>query len=143
MNFMNEALFEAQKAFDQNEIPIGAVIVHNGKIIAKAHNMCEKYNNPLMHAEIVCLMNAYEKHNTKMLDECEMYVTVEPCPMCAGAILNSRIKRLYIGCPEPKSGAFGSVINISEFSVHKCEVYFGFSEDESKNLMKNFFKNKR
>lgn len=143
MNYMIEAINEAKKAYEKDEIPIGAVIVMNKKIIAKSHNMCECQNNPTMHAEINAINKACEVLNTKFLDECEMYVTVEPCPMCAGAIALSRIKRVFIGCDEPKTGALGSITDISKLLPYKAEIYHGFCEDECKELMKKFFLNKR
>ena len=145
MTLMNEALEMAKKAFDEGEIPVGAVIFKGTKIIAKAQNSVEKDKDCTCHAEINAIKKACNLLNTKILEECEMYVTVEPCAMCAGAIINARIKRLYIGTMEPKTGCFGSKIDLSKKGLfnHNVEVYYGFSEDECKSLMQNFFKNKR
>ena len=141
--FMLEALNEAKKAFRKNEVPIGAVIVRDNIIIAKSHNLCEFEKNSTKHAEINAIDIACKKLNSKTLDDCEIYVTAEPCPMCAGAISHTRIKRVYIGCQEPKTGAFGTKINICDIMPHKCEIYFGFCEDESKELLRKFFEVKR
>jgi len=143
MNYMKEAIKEAKIAFKENEVPVGAVIVSKGEIIARAHNRCENGKNPTLHAEMVAISNACQKLGTKTLDNCELYVTVEPCPMCAGAIGLSRIKRVYIGCEEPKTGAMGSKINTAEHMPWNTEVYFGFCEDECKKLIKSFFESKR
>ncbi|MBQ4527877.1 MAG: nucleoside deaminase [Clostridia bacterium] len=143
MNYMKEALREAGSALSKNEIPIGAVIVKNGEIISRSHNMCEEKKNPLLHAEINAISDACRILNSKYLDDCELYVTVEPCPMCATAIGLAKIKRIYVGCEEPKTGALGSVINIEDHMPWHNEVYFGFCEDECKGLIKSFFKDKR
>ena len=142
---INKAIEMAREALDKGEIPIGAVVTCNGKIIAKAHNTVEKNNDCTCHAEINAIKAACKKLNVKHLSECEMYVTIEPCAMCAGAIINARIKRLYIGAPEPKTGCCGSVTNLTQKGLfnHNVEVYTGFSEDECKSLMKNFFEDKR
>lgn len=142
---MNEALKMAKKAFYEGEIPVGAIIVKDKKIIAKAYNSVEKENDCTCHAEINAIKKACSYLGTKHLNDCEMYVTIEPCAMCAGAILNARIKRLYIGASEPKTGCCGSVTNLTKNGLfnHNIEVYFGFSEDESKKLMQKFFVCKR
>ncbi len=143
MNFMNEALIEAKKAFDEEEIPVGAVIVKNNKIIARDHNRCESKSDSTLHAEMNVIKKVIKDFGEKVLDGCELYVTVEPCPMCAGAIINSRIKRVYIGCAQPKTGSLGSVCDLSTLFPHKPEIYFGFCEDECKDLMQKFFEIKR
>ena len=144
MKYMEDALKEAKIAHSNDEIPVGCVIVKDGIVIAKSHNTCESEKNPLCHAEINAINIASKKLATKFLDECEMYVTLEPCAMCSGAIINSRIKRLYIGAPEPKTGCCGSVTNLFNGKLgNSTEVYLGINEDECKNLMKNFFKSKR
>ena len=144
MIFMEEAIKEAELANSKDEIPVGCVIVKNGVIVARTHNTCEETKNPLHHAEINAINLACQKLNTKFLNECEMYVTLEPCAMCAGAIINTRIKRLYIGAAEPKTGCCGSAVNLFDGSlaVH-TEIYLGIMEDKCRELMKNFFKNKR
>ena len=141
---MEYALEEAKISFEKDEIPVGCVIVKDGVVIARAHNTCEEEKNPLCHAEINAINIASKKLNQKFLDECEMYVTLEPCAMCSGAIINSRIKRLYIGLPEPKTGCCGSVKNLFDRKIaNSTEVYIGINEDECKALMQNFFKFKR
>ena len=144
MKFMKYALEEAKISFEKDEIPVGCVIVKDGVIIAKAHNTCEEEKNPLCHAEMNAINIALKKLNQKFLDGCEMYVTLEPCAMCSGAIINSRIKRLYIGSPEPKTGCCGSAKNLFDGKIaSSTEVYIGINEDECKALMQNFFKFKR
>ncbi len=143
--FMKIALGEAKKAYSKDEVPIGAVIVLDGKVISKAHNLRETKKQACAHAEILAIQKACKKLNAWRLENCEMYVTLEPCPMCAGAIINSRIKKLYIGAMEPRSGSVGSVLNLLEdykFN-HQVEVYRNICEDESANLLKNFFKTLR
>ena len=143
--FMYEALKEAQKAYDKLEVPIGVVIVKDGKVISRGYNMVESKNDPTRHAEIVAIQKACKKLNNWRLDGCDMYLTLEPCPMCAGAILNSRIKNVYIAAKEPRSGAAGSKVNLfKDYNFnHKTEYKFGICEVEASNLMKEFFKERR
>ena len=143
MNFMHYAIEEAKKAFDANEVPVGAVIVRDGVVIASCHNLCERDCDCTSHAEINAIKEAQAKLGKKVLDECELYVTVEPCAMCAGAVASARIKRVYIGCHEPKTGCMGSVADLHLTLPHKAETYYGFCEDECKDLMKKFFEAKR
>ncbi len=145
MLYMTKALDEAKKAYCENEVPVGAVIVQNGKIIASSHNTTEQEKDATCHAEMNVIKSACRALGSKYLDDCDMYVTLEPCPMCAGAIINSKIKRVYIGAPEPKSGCCGSVFNLLESKMfnHNPEIYHGMSEDECKALMKEFFAQKR
>lgn len=110
--FMKEALKEAKKAYDRDEIPVGAVIVRDGKIIARAHNSKESSKNAVAHAEILAIQKACKKLESWRLLDCEMYVTLEPCPMCAGALINSRISKIYIGTDDEKTGACGSKLNL-------------------------------
>ena len=112
--FMKEALKEAKKAYDKEEIPVGAVIVKDGKIIARAHNSKEISKNAVSHAEILAIQKACKKLESWRLLDCEMYVTLEPCPMCAGAIINARISKIYIGTDDEKTGACGSKLNFLE-----------------------------
>ena len=112
--FMKEALKEAKKAYEKDEIPVGAVIVKDNKIIARAHNLKESKNNSICHAEILAIQKACKKLNSWRLLDCEMYVTLEPCSMCAGALINSRIKKVYIGTADEKTGACGSKLNLLE-----------------------------
>ena len=140
--FMNLALKEAQKAYDKLEVPVGAVIVKDGKVIAKAHNLKESKFDTTKHAEILAIQKASKKLESWRLLDCEMYVTLEPCSMCAGAMINSRIKKVYIGALDEKTGACGSVLNLLEdypFN-HKVEKETGILKNECETMLKDFFK---
>lgn len=142
--FMKEALKEAQKAYDKLEVPVGCVIVKNGEIIAKAHNLKETKFDTTKHAEILAIQKASHKLVSWRLLDCEMYVTLEPCSMCAGAIINSRIKKIYIGALDEKTGAAGSVLNLFDYTFnHKVEVQKGILKNECQNILKDFFKKLR
>ena len=143
--FMRQALKEAQKAYEKLEVPIGCVIVKDGKIIARGHNLKESKFDTTQHAEIVAIQKASKKLKSWRLLDCEMYVTLEPCSMCAGAIINSRIKKIYIGTCDEKTGAVGSVLNLLEdykFN-HRVEVEKGICEKECEKILKDFFKDLR
>ncbi len=143
--FMKEALKEAKKAYDKLEIPVGAVIVKDGKIVARAHNQKETKCDTTNHAEILAIRKASKKLKSWRLLDCEMYVTLEPCSMCAGAIINSRIKKVYIGAMDEKTGAVGSVFNLFDdykFN-HKPEFETGILKDECEEILKSFFKELR
>ena len=139
---MKEALKEAKKALEKEEVPVGAVIVKDGKIIARAHNVKEGKNDATCHAEILAIQKACKKLNSWRLLDCEMYVTLEPCSMCAGALINSRIKKLYIGTLDEKTGACGSVLNLlGDYKFnHKIEVEKYILKEECEALLKDFFK---
>ncbi len=138
--FMKAALKEAQKAFEEGEVPIGCVIVKDGKIIARGRNARERKKNALLHAEIAAIDKACKKLGGWRLWQCEMYVTLEPCPMCAGAILHARIPKVHIGAMDPKGGAMGSVLNLNDYPFnHKPEIDIGTFETEAKELMQRFF----
>ena len=142
---MKEALKEAKKAYKKLEVPVGAVIVKDGEIIAKAHNLKETKTDTTKHAEILAIQKASKKLNAWRLENCEMYVTLEPCTMCAGAIINSRIKKVFIGTLDSKTGACGSVLNLFEdykFN-HKVEYELGVLQKECENILKDFFKELR
>lgn len=143
--FMKEALKEAKKAYDKLEVPVGAVIVKDGKIIARAHNLKETKYDTTKHAEILAIQKASKKLNSWRLIDCEMYVTLEPCSMCAGALINSRIKKVYIGASDPKTGAVGSVFNLLEDYTfnHKVEYEKGVLQDECESILKEFFRKLR
>ena len=143
--FMKEALKEAKKAYKKEEIPVGAVIVKDNKIIARAHNLKEFKNNSICHAEILAIQKACKKLNSWRLLDCEMYVTLEPCSMCAGALINSRIKKVYIGTADEKTGACGSKLNLLEdFKFnHIVEIEKYILKDECEEILKDFFKNLR
>ena len=139
--FMQEALKEARKAYKKLEIPVGTVIVRDGEIIAKAHNIKEEKRDTTKHAEILAIQKASKKLGTWRLNDCEMYVTLEPCPMCAGAIIQARLKKIYIGTMDEKTGACGSVLNLLEdykFN-HTVEVENGIMKQECESMLKEFF----
>lgn len=141
---MMEAISLAKEAGEMGEVPVGAVIVKNGKIIARGKNEREAKQNALSHAEIEAINNACKNTGSWRLEDCEMYVTLEPCPMCAGAIINSRIKTLIFGAYDSKMGSIDSVINLCDLPYnHKVEVYGGIMEDECLDLLKSFFKTLR
>ena len=141
---MEAALSEAEAAALDGEIPVGAVIVKDGEIISKGRNMREKKQNALSHAEIEAINNACKRIGSWRLDGCEMYVTLEPCPMCAGAIINARIKTLNFGAFDKNAGSVDSVVNLLDYPYnHKVEVYAGICEDKCKALLESFFKNLR
>ena len=143
--FMKEALKEAKKAYGKLEVPVGAIIVRDRKIIARAHNLKETKKDTTKHAEILAIQKASRKLESWRLLDCEMYVTLEPCSMCAGAMINARIKKLYIGALDEKTGAAGSVFNLFEdykFN-HNVEIEQGIMQDECEKILKDFFKKLR
>ncbi len=143
--FMSAALREAEKAIEQNEVPIGAVIVHENKIIGRGFNRVEKLNDSTAHAEILAITSASNHLENWRLCNCDLYVTVEPCIMCVGAIMLSRIKGIYFGIFDPKFGACGSIYNIAQENKmnHKVKVYSGLLSEECQSLMQHFFRQKR
>lgn len=142
---MYSALQEAEYALEKDEVPIGAVVVYNNKIIGKGHNQTISLNDPTAHAEMLAITAAANHLNSQILEECELYVTVEPCVMCSGAILLAKIKKIYFGTFEPKFGAVGSIYNLLEKNKlnRDIEIYSGIYQDESKKMMQSFFLNKR
>lgn len=142
---MKEALKEARKAYDKLEVPVGCVIIKDGKIISRAHNLKETKLDTTKHAEILAIQKASKKLESWRLIDCEMYITLEPCSMCAGAIINSRIKKIYIGTMDDKTGAVGSKLNLLEdFTFnHKVEVETGIMKEECEAILKDFFKKLR
>lgn len=143
--FMKEALKEAKKAYDKLEVPVGCVIVRDGKIISRAHNLKETKKDTTKHAEILAIQKASKKLEAWRLLDCDMYVTLEPCSMCAGAIINSRIRNVYIGTMDKKTGAAGSVLNLFEdfpFN-HKVVVETGILQEQCEKILKDFFKELR
>ena len=143
--YMKQAIKEAEKAYSKLEVPVGAIIVKDGKIIARAYNQKESKTDTTKHAEILAIQKASKKLETWRLIDCEMYVTLEPCSMCAGAIINSRIKKVYIGAMDEKTGAVGSVLNLFEDYTfnHKVEAEKGIMEKECQETLKKFFKELR
>lgn len=143
--YMKAAIKQAQKAYALEETPIGCVIVHKDKIIGRGYNRRNTDKNPLAHAEIAAIKKASKKIGDWRLEECTMYVTLEPCQMCSGAIVQSRIERVVVGCMNPKAGCAGSILNlldVREFN-HQVELTTGILEEECSMLMKNFFRELR
>lgn len=141
---MMEALKQASKAYLLGEVPVGAIIVHNDKIIARAYNLREKKQSISSHAELIAIEKASKKIGSWRLEECDIYVTLEPCPMCSGAIIQSRIKNLYFGAYDFKTGAAGSVLNLFDIPFnHKVNVVGGILEEECSKIIKLFFKELR
>ena len=144
-HYMKQALKEAEKAYKKLEVPVGAVIVKDGKIIARAHNQKETRTDTTKHAEILAIQKSSKKLESWRLIDCEMYVTLEPCSMCAGAMINSRIKKVYIGCMNPKAGCAGSIMTLLQVDKfnHQVEIEKGILEEECSSLLKDFFRNLR
>lgn len=143
--FMKEALLEARKAYELDEVPVGVVIVREGKIIARGYNLKESLKNALAHGEIIAINKASEFLGGWRLIDCTMYVTIEPCPMCAGAIMSARIEHLVIGAKDPRMGGCGSVVDVvtNPGFNHMVDVKWGILEEECTNIMKDFFKDLR
>lgn len=143
--FMKQSILEAKKAQEIDEVPVGAVIVKDNKIIARGFNKREKSQDPIMHAEIIAIRKACKKFNSWRLEDCTLYVTIEPCTMCAGTMVWSRIKRVVFGASDLKGGAFGGSVNINDFPNlnHRIEVTSNVLANECSSLIKNFFQNKR
>lgn len=142
--FMKEALKEAKKAYQKEEIPVGAVIVKDGKIIARGHNLKETKVNTLKHAELIAIEKASKKLENWRLENCTLYVTLEPCSMCTGAIIQARIQKLVIGTMDEKTGACGSVLNLLEYPFnHQVELITGVKQEECAKMLKDFFKELR
>ncbi len=143
--FMQEAFKQALRAIEQNEVPVGCVITLNNKIIAKAYNQVETLKDPTAHAEMIAITQAANTISSKWLHDCVMYVTLEPCSMCSGAMVLSRIKRLIFGARDPKAGACGSALNIikNQELNHRIDWAEGILADESSALLSDFFRKKR
>ncbi len=143
--FMREALSEAQKAFDKGEVPVGAVIVKDGEIVSRGHNLKESTKNPIKHAEIVAIEAACKVLGDWRLTDCELFVTLEPCIMCCGAIVQARIRKVYFGVPDPKAGAVVSLYRIFDDTRlnHRVEYEGGFLSDECSTIIKKFFERLR
>ena len=142
---MRAALKQAVKAYELNETPIGCVIVHDGKIIGRGYNRRNTDKNPLAHAEIAAIKKASRRMGDWRLEDCTMYVTLEPCQMCAGAIVQSRLTRVVVGCMNPKAGCAGSILNlldVQEFN-HQVQLTTGVLEEECSSIMKEFFRELR
>lgn len=143
--YMKEAIKQAKKAYAIGEVPIGCVIVYNDKIIARGYNRRTTDKNTLSHAELNAIRRASKKLGDWRLDDCEMYITLEPCQMCAGAIVQARIKKVYIGCMNPKAGCAGSILNLLQVQQfnHQVEMEKGILEEECSSIIKQFFRELR
>ena len=142
---MNAAYKQAILAYKEDEVPVGCVIVKDGKIIARAHNKKEKKNCAVFHAEIECILKATRKLNNWYLEGCDMYITLEPCMMCTGAIVQTRIENVYYACKEPKGGSLESNIKLLDVKNinHYPAIHSGEMEEECRSLLQEFFRNKR
>ncbi len=143
--YMSEALKQACEAFGADEVPVGAVIVHEGRIIARAHNQIEMLKDPTAHAEMIAITQAAAHLGSERLLDCSLYATIEPCSMCAGALVLARVKHIYYGAKDPKTGACGSVFDIANSKKlnHRIKVTGGVLEKECGSLVTEFFKKKR
>jgi tRNA(adenine34) deaminase len=141
--YMLLALEQAKLAQCEDEVPVGAIIVRNGEIVSSAYNTREYGKNALYHAEIKAIDEACKRLGGWRLVGCTMYVTLEPCPMCAGAIINSRIERVVYGAPDNKAGAFGTMINLTDYPLFKPQITSGILKDDCAQLLSSFFKKKR
>ena len=143
--FMREALRLAQKACDAVEVPVGAVVVLAGKIIGRAHNQVELLKDATAHAEMLALTQAEAAVGDWRLTECDLYVTKEPCAMCAGALVHTRIRRVIFGCKDPAAGAAGSVMNLLQMPAlnHRCDIASGVLQDECAAILQDFFRRRR
>jgi len=144
-SFMNEALRLARKAFEKEEVPIGAVVVREGRIIGRAHNQVELLKDATAHAEMLAITQAEAAVGDWRLNECDLYVTKEPCAMCAGALVHVRMRRVIFGCPDPRAGAAGGTINLLQMPGlnHRCDIVGGVLSDECVELLKGFFQTQR
>ena len=142
---MQEAIKQAKLAAEKDEVPVGAVISHQKQIVARAYNQVETLKDPTAHAEMIVITQATNALSVKWLQDCSMYVTIEPCSMCAGALVLARMGKLFFGASDPKTGACGSVVNITQHPQlnHKIEVYKSLLEEECAQLLKEFFVKKR
>ncbi len=145
VKFMRQALALAQQAYLEDEVPVGAIVVHEGQVIGRGYNQVEKFRDPTAHAEIIAVTAACDTLKRKHLNGCTLYVTLEPCTMCAGALVLSRIDRIVYGATDPKAGACGSVYNVSndERLNHSIAVTGGILEAECEDYLRKFFRNKR
>ena len=143
--FMGEALRQATKAFEAEEVPVGAVVVRNGRIIARASNQVELLKDATAHAEMLAITQAEEAVGDWRLTDCTLYVTKEPCPMCAGAVVHTRLARVVFGLGDPKGGAAGGALNLLQFPTlnHRCEITPGVRLEECRALLQSFFAEQR
>ena len=144
-HFMQDAIRQAVKAYEADEVPVGAVIVRNGRVIARAWNQVEMLNDATAHAEMLALTSAEAAVGDWRLNDCTLYVTKEPCPMCAGALVHCRLARVVFGAPDPKGGAAGGAMNLLQFPSlnHECDITPGIMEPDCRSLLQTFFEKKR
>jgi tRNA(adenine34) deaminase len=144
-SFMNEALRLATKALEKEEVPIGAIVVREGRIIGRAHNQVELLKDATAHAEMLAITQAEAAVGDWRLNDCDLYVTKEPCAMCAGALVHVRMRRVIFGCPDPRAGAAGGTINLLQMPGlnHRCDIVGGVLSDECAELLKGFFQTQR
>ena len=144
-SFMNEALRLARKAFEKEEVPVGAVVVRSGRIIARAFNQVEMLKDATAHAEMLAVTQAEAAVGDWRLNDCDLYVTKEPCAMCAGALVHVRVRRVIFGCPDPRSGAAGGIINLLQMPGlnHRCEITSGVLAEPCTALLQSFFQERR
>ena len=144
-HYMQRAYQLAEQAFEEDEVPVGAVVVHRDRIIGKGYNQVERLHDPTAHAEILAISAACDTLKNKFLNDCTLYVTLEPCPMCAGALVWSRIDRIVFAVPDEKAGACGTLFNIpqNENLNHRVELIQGLMEAECEALLKDYFRKKR
>ena len=143
--YMREAIKQAKKAYAIGEVPIGCVIVYEGKIIGRGYNRRTIDKNPLAHAELIAIKKASKRMGDWRLEDCTLYVTLEPCQMCSGAIVQARMKKVVVGCMNPKAGCAGSILNLLQVEQfnHQVELEIGVLQEECSLMMKNFFKELR
>jgi tRNA(adenine34) deaminase len=143
--FMSQALRQAARAYEAEEVPVGAVIVRDGQILARAFNQVELLRDATAHAEMLAMTQAFAALGDWRLNECDLYVTKEPCPMCAGAIVHARLRRVIFGCPDAKAGAAGGLLNLLQHPSlnHRCDITSGILADESLMLLRDFFRQRR
>ena len=143
--FMGEALRLARKAYEADEVPVGAVVVRDGRIIGRAHNQVELLKDATAHAEMLAMTQAEAAVGDWRLNDCDLYVTKEPCPMCAGALVNVRMRRVIFGCTDERAGAAGGIMNLLQMPTlnHRCEITGGVLRDECSALLQSFFRAKR
>jgi tRNA(adenine34) deaminase len=144
-SFMRLALREAERAFEAEEVPVGAIVVHAGKVIGRGFNQREKLEDPTAHAEMLAITAAAQALGDWRLEDCTLFVTLEPCPMCAGAIVNARVKRVVFGATDPKAGACGTLMNVVQDSRlnHRVELVAGVLAEETGAILKQFFRTRR
>jgi tRNA(adenine34) deaminase len=143
--FMSQALRQAARAFEADEVPVGAIVVREGRIIARSGNQVELLKDATAHAEMLALTQAFAAVGDWRLTDCDLYVTKEPCPMCAGAMVHARLRRVIFGCRDPKAGSAGGLLNLLQHPSlnHRCEITADVMADESLSLLRDFFRMKR